>query len=57
VEDTAQPKYDLQVFNYLSELQNRQVDYVVCIDLAVQPKFLNDPSFDLVFIKPRSCNL
>jgi len=50
VEDTAQPKYDLQVFNYLSELQNRQVDYVVCRDLDVQPKFLNDPSFDLVFI-------
>jgi len=50
IRDADQSKYDLKVFNYLLELQSRQVDYIVCRDQAVEPKFLNDPSFSLVFI-------
>jgi hypothetical protein len=50
VKDAEKPEYDLSVFNYRSELQKRQVDFIVCRDQAVKPKFLNDPFFSLVFI-------
>ncbi len=43
---------NLTFFNYLSELQTRQVDFIVCRDQAIMPKFLDDPSFNCVFINP-----
>jgi hypothetical protein len=42
--------HELSVFNYRSELQNREVSYVVCRDPATAPKFRDDPYFSLVFI-------
>ncbi|MGD6851940.1 MAG: hypothetical protein ACQCN6_07780 [Candidatus Bathyarchaeia archaeon] len=41
---------ELTVFNYRSELQNREVSYVVCRDQDMEPKFRDDPLFSLVFI-------
>jgi hypothetical protein len=41
---------ELSVFNYRLELQNREVSYVVCRDIGVEPKFREDPLFSLVFI-------
>jgi hypothetical protein len=52
VDGAEKPKYNLTIFNYRSELQTRQVDYIVCRDQAVMPKFLDDPSFSRVFINP-----
>ncbi len=50
VEPSKGKALELTVFNYRLELQNREVSYVVCRDQAVEPKFLEDPLFSLVFI-------
>jgi hypothetical protein len=52
IKNAEEPEYDLTVFDYRLELQKRQVDFIVCRDQAVIPKFLNDPSFSRVFINP-----
>jgi hypothetical protein len=52
VSGAEQSKYDLTVFDYRLEQQKRQVDYIVCRDQAIMPKFLDDPVFSCVFINP-----
>jgi len=52
VDGADDKKYDLTVFDYLLELQTRQVNYIVCRDQAIMPKFLDDPVFSCVFINP-----
>jgi hypothetical protein len=42
--------YELTVFDYCLELQNRMVSYVISRDPAVESKFFCDPEFSLVFI-------
>ena len=39
-----------QVFNYRSETQSRNVSYIACRDPEIEPKFIRDPSYNLVFI-------
>jgi len=37
-------------FDYRSQIQSRGISYIVCRDAAIQPKFADDPLFNLVFI-------
>jgi hypothetical protein len=39
-----------ETFDYQVALQNALISYIACRDIEMQPKFLRDPSFNLVFI-------
>jgi hypothetical protein len=39
-----------QTFDYRAEMQNHSVSYIACRNPEMYPKFLRDPSFNLVFI-------
>ncbi|MCW3995454.1 MAG: hypothetical protein NWE98_04815 [Candidatus Bathyarchaeota archaeon] len=39
-----------QVFDYQADMRTYGVSYIACRDVEMQPKFLGDPSFNLVFI-------
>ena len=39
-----------QTFDYQAEIQNHSVSYIACRVPEMYPKFLQDPSFSLVFI-------
>jgi hypothetical protein len=40
----------LDVFDYITAIENNEISYIVCRDFDVTPKFANDPAFSLVFI-------
>jgi hypothetical protein len=40
----------LDVFNYRKAVSDWNISYIACRDSEILPKFVNDPSFSLVFI-------
>ncbi|TRO50579.1 hypothetical protein E2P63_05995 [Candidatus Bathyarchaeota archaeon] len=41
---------DLDIFDYQKAINNWKISYIACRDSEILPKFVNDPTFSLVFI-------
>jgi len=50
--DTPGKQHNLTVFDYKTEIETRNINYIICThtETVVKPKFQNDPLFSLVFI-------